>query len=139
RAQLLVLVGELVTDHGWSPSRVSASPPAPPRKTSGRKPPLPGRCSCDATWRAPPRARGHCCGACRVTLRWTHGPDHLPPEVPEDAMATLTCPGCAATVSHDDLICLSCGTNLPRRGPVEEETTPPTVMQEYLRPGGAAP
>ncbi|HET7245674.1 MAG TPA: FHA domain-containing protein [Streptosporangiaceae bacterium] len=54
-------------------------------------------------------------------------------------MATLTCPGCAATVSHDDLICFTCGTNLPRRGPVEEETTPPTVMQEYLRTGGAAP
>jgi hypothetical protein len=31
-------------------------------------------------------------------------------------MATLTCPGCAATVSHDDLICFTCGTNLPRRG-----------------------
>jgi len=54
-------------------------------------------------------------------------------------MATLTCPGCAATVSHDDLICFTCGTNLPRRGPVEEETTPPTVMQEYLRPSDAAP
>ena len=55
-------------------------------------------------------------------------------------MATLTCPGCAATVSHDDLICFTCGTNLPRRGPAEEEeTTPPTVMQEFLRPGGAAP
>ena len=51
-------------------------------------------------------------------------------------MATLTCPGCAATVSHDDLICFTCGTNLPRRSPVQEETTPPTVMQEYLRPGG---
>jgi hypothetical protein len=48
-------------------------------------------------------------------------------------MATLTCPGCAAAVSHDDLICFTCGTNLPRRGPVEEEATPPTVMQEYLR------
>jgi pSer/pThr/pTyr-binding forkhead associated (FHA) protein len=54
-------------------------------------------------------------------------------------MATLTCPGCAATVSHDDLICFRCGTNLPRRGPVEEEATPPTVMQEYLRPDGGAP
>ena len=55
-------------------------------------------------------------------------------------MATLTCPGCAATVSHDDLICFTCGTNLPRRDPAEEETTPPTVMQEYLRPdGGSAP
>ena len=48
-------------------------------------------------------------------------------------MATLTCPGCAAAVSHDDLICFSCGANLPRRGPLEEEVTPPTVMQEYLR------
>jgi len=48
-------------------------------------------------------------------------------------MATLTCPGCAAAVSHDDLICFTCGTNLPRRGPVEEEVTPPTVMQEYVR------
>src|SRR6266568_4674304 len=75
--------------------------------------------------------------ACRVTLRWTHGPDHLPAD-PEDAMATLTCPGCAATVSHDDLICFTCGTNLPRRGPVTEESTPPTVMQEYLRPDGSA-
>ncbi len=53
-------------------------------------------------------------------------------------MATLTCPGCAATVSHDDLICFTCGTNLPRRGPVTEESTPPTVMQEYLRPDGSA-
>jgi FHA domain/Double zinc ribbon len=49
-------------------------------------------------------------------------------------MATLTCPGCAAAVSHDDLICFTCGTNLPRQGPVEEEVTPPTVMQEYVRP-----
>jgi hypothetical protein len=53
-------------------------------------------------------------------------------------MATLTCPGCGAAVSHDDLICFTCGTNLPRRGPVEEETAPPTVMQEYLRSGGGA-
>jgi pSer/pThr/pTyr-binding forkhead associated (FHA) protein len=54
-------------------------------------------------------------------------------------MATLTCPGCAATVSHDDLICFRCGTNLPRREPAEEEATPPTVMQEYLRPDAGAP
>ena len=53
-------------------------------------------------------------------------------------MATLTCPGCGAAVSHDDLICFTCGTNLPRRGPVEEETAPPTVMQEYVRPGEPA-
>ncbi len=53
-------------------------------------------------------------------------------------MATLTCPGCAATVSHEDLICFTCGTNLPRHIQVEEESTPPTVMQEYLRPDAAA-
>ena len=54
-------------------------------------------------------------------------------------MATLTCPGCGAAVSHDDLSCFTCGTNLPRRSPVEEEAAPPTVMQEYLRPGAAPP
>ncbi len=53
-------------------------------------------------------------------------------------MATPTCPGCGAAVSQDDLICFTCGTNLPRRGPVEEESAPPTVMQEYLRPDGSA-
>lgn len=53
-------------------------------------------------------------------------------------MATLTCPGCAAAVSQDDLICFTCGANLPRRGPVEEEATPPTVMQEYLGRGESA-
>jgi pSer/pThr/pTyr-binding forkhead associated (FHA) protein len=53
-------------------------------------------------------------------------------------MATLTCPGCGAAVSQDDLICFTCGTNLPRHGPVEEESSPPTVMQEYLRPDRAA-
>src|SRR5215472_4067964 len=53
-------------------------------------------------------------------------------------MATLTCPACAATVSNDDLICFTCGANLPRQGPVEEEVTPPTVMQEYVRREGTA-
>jgi FHA domain-containing protein/double zinc ribbon protein len=62
----------------------------------------------------------------------------IPATVPEDDMATLTCPACAAAVNHDDLICFTCGANLPRRGPVEEELTPPTVMQEYLRREPAA-
>lgn len=54
-------------------------------------------------------------------------------------MALLTCPACAAVVSQDDLICFTCGANLPRQAPAEEEVTPPTVMQEYLRrEGGAA-
>jgi FHA domain/Double zinc ribbon len=54
-------------------------------------------------------------------------------------MALLTCPACAAVVSQDDLICFTCGANLPRQTPAEEEVTPPTVMQEYVRrEGGAA-
>jgi hypothetical protein len=53
-------------------------------------------------------------------------------------MAIQTCPACAAVVSHEDLICYTCGANLPRQGPVDEEVTPPTVMQEYLRREGAA-
>jgi hypothetical protein len=53
-------------------------------------------------------------------------------------MAPLTCPVCAAAVGQEDLICFTCGANLPRNGPADEERTPPTVMQEYLRHGGAA-
>lgn len=49
-------------------------------------------------------------------------------------MASLTCPGCNAPVQEDDLICFRCGTNLPRPGEPEELATPPTVMQEYIRP-----
>jgi hypothetical protein len=52
-------------------------------------------------------------------------------------LATLTCPGCAAAVQQDDLICFTCGTNLPRPLQPDEPTTPPTVMQESLRRGGA--
>jgi hypothetical protein len=51
-------------------------------------------------------------------------------------MAPLTCPGCAAAVQQDDLICFTCGANLPRRNITDESTTPPTVMQEYLRRDG---
>ena len=59
-------------------------------------------------------------------------------------MATRTCPGCGAAVSHDDLICFTCGTNLPRRGPVEEESAPGQVGtageadQIVVAHGGAA-
>lgn len=53
-------------------------------------------------------------------------------------MATLTCPGCAAAVQQDDLICFTCGANLPRPpGAVDEPATPPTVMQEYVRRDGS--
>jgi pSer/pThr/pTyr-binding forkhead associated (FHA) protein len=49
-------------------------------------------------------------------------------------MATLTCPSCAAEVRPGDLICFTCGANLPRS--LREDDTPAasTVMQEFLRP-----
>lgn len=49
-------------------------------------------------------------------------------------MATLTCPNCAAQVQPDDLICFTCGANLPRMAAGDEIPAPTTVMQEYLRP-----
>jgi pSer/pThr/pTyr-binding forkhead associated (FHA) protein len=48
-------------------------------------------------------------------------------------MRTLTCPTCAAQVKPDDLICFTCGANLPRRAPDEDPPAPATIMQEYLR------
>ncbi len=48
-------------------------------------------------------------------------------------MATLSCPACAATVQQDDLICFTCGANLPRPGRPDEPASPPTVMQENVR------
>jgi hypothetical protein len=52
-------------------------------------------------------------------------------------LATLTCPACAAAVQQDDLICFTCGANLPRPEQPDEPTIPPTVMQESLRREGA--
>jgi pSer/pThr/pTyr-binding forkhead associated (FHA) protein len=50
-------------------------------------------------------------------------------------MATLTCPNCAAVVKPDDLICFTCGANLPRtRARDDDGPAANTVMQEYLRP-----
>ena len=49
-------------------------------------------------------------------------------------MVSLTCPACAAAVKPDDLICFTCGANLPRRQPDEDPPAAATVMQEYLRP-----
>ena len=50
-------------------------------------------------------------------------------------MATLTCPNCAAEVKPGDLICFTCGANLPRPSPKDDDyPAPATVMQEYLRP-----
>jgi pSer/pThr/pTyr-binding forkhead associated (FHA) protein len=50
-------------------------------------------------------------------------------------MATLTCPNCAAQVKPDDLICFTCGANLPRTRLADDDApAPTTVMQEYLKP-----
>ena len=49
-------------------------------------------------------------------------------------MVTLTCPACAAAVKPDDLICFTCGANLPRTQPADEDApAPATIMQEYLK------
>ncbi len=50
-------------------------------------------------------------------------------------MATLTCSNCAAEVKPGDLICFTCGANLPRTV-VRDDDSPAanTVMQEYLQP-----
>ena len=49
-------------------------------------------------------------------------------------MATLTCPVCAAEVKPTDLICFTCGANLPlTRARDDVPPAPVTVMQEYLR------
>ena len=48
-------------------------------------------------------------------------------------MPTLTCPVCHKEVQEDDLICFSCGANLPRMSGDDEQATPPTIMQQQLR------
>jgi len=50
-------------------------------------------------------------------------------------MATLTCPACGKHVGPTDLICFSCGANLPRvrpPGEAEEEALPVTVAQKAM-------
>ncbi len=47
---------------------------------------------------------------------------------------TLTCPHCAAEVKVDDLICFTCGANLPWGARDDDVPAASTVMQEYLRP-----
>jgi endogenous inhibitor of DNA gyrase (YacG/DUF329 family) len=52
----------------------------------------------------------------------------------EDDMPTLTCPDCGKAVQQDDLICFTCGANLPRPDAQDEDqSTPPTLMQEQVR------
>jgi pSer/pThr/pTyr-binding forkhead associated (FHA) protein len=50
-------------------------------------------------------------------------------------MASPTCPTCAAKVKPADLICFTCGANLPRTPTFDEDDQPAsdTIMQEYLR------
>jgi hypothetical protein len=53
----------------------------------------------------------------------------------EDDMPTLSCPVCGAGVQRDDLICFTCGANLPRADQQDDDqATPATVMQEQLQP-----
>ena len=51
----------------------------------------------------------------------------------EDVMGTLTCPACATEVKPADLICFTCGANLPRNDAPEDEQPAATIMQEYLK------
>jgi pSer/pThr/pTyr-binding forkhead associated (FHA) protein len=49
-------------------------------------------------------------------------------------MTTPTCPVCVAEVKADDLICFTCGANLPRvRSRDDDPPASVTVMQEYVR------
>jgi pSer/pThr/pTyr-binding forkhead associated (FHA) protein len=49
-------------------------------------------------------------------------------------MAILTCPTCAATVKPADLICFTCGANLPRAETWDDDQpASATIMQEYLK------
>jgi hypothetical protein len=48
-------------------------------------------------------------------------------------MATLTCPVCAAQVGPTDLICFTCGANLPKvRLAPDEDSLPVTVAQKAM-------
>jgi pSer/pThr/pTyr-binding forkhead associated (FHA) protein len=47
-------------------------------------------------------------------------------------MATLTCPDCSAQVGPSDLICFTCGANLPRVQAVPDEPLPITVAQKAM-------
>jgi pSer/pThr/pTyr-binding forkhead associated (FHA) protein len=48
-------------------------------------------------------------------------------------MAILTCPTCAAQVKPADLICFTCGANLPRADSWDDQPASATIMQEYLK------
>jgi hypothetical protein len=52
------------------------------------------------------------------------------------SMATLTCPACASQVGPTDLICFTCGANLPKVRPIQdrEDSLPVTVAQKTVSP-----
>jgi hypothetical protein len=52
------------------------------------------------------------------------------------SMATPTCPACAAQVGPTDLICFTCGANLPkvRLAPEFDDSLPVTVAQKTIPP-----
>lgn len=48
-------------------------------------------------------------------------------------MSTLTCPACAAQVGPTDLICFTCGANLPKmRLAQDEDSLPVTIAQKAM-------
>jgi len=52
-------------------------------------------------------------------------------------MVTRTCPDCATEVGPDDLICFTCGANLPMVRSAAEPPVPITVAQEALSSGNS--
>jgi len=53
-------------------------------------------------------------------------------------MVTRTCPDCAAEVGPDDLICFTCGANLPMVRTSTEPPVPITVAQKAVAGGNAS-
>jgi len=53
-------------------------------------------------------------------------------------MVTRTCPDCATEVGPDDLICFTCGANLPMVRSAAEPPVPITVAQEALSSGNSS-
>ncbi len=47
-------------------------------------------------------------------------------------MVTRTCPDCATEVGAADLICFTCGANLPRIRPAEEPAPAITIAQKAV-------
>jgi pSer/pThr/pTyr-binding forkhead associated (FHA) protein len=53
-------------------------------------------------------------------------------------MVTRTCPDCATEVGPDDLICFTCGANLPMVKSAAEPPVPITVAQKAVAAGKAS-